>query len=80
MNSRFTPATNLKIGTVVLISNFVMQNGVSKKLEPIQKGRFQIIDKPTDVTYKLIDSNKKEIVQHRNNLLPYYPKNTIFAN
>ena len=24
--------------------------------------------------YKLIDSNKKEIVQHRNNLLPYYPK------
>ena len=26
------------------------------------------------VTCKLIDSNKKEIVQRRNNLLPYYPK------
>ena len=26
------------------------------------------------MTYKLTDSNKKEIVQHRNNLLPYYPK------
>ena len=32
------------------------------------------IDKPTDVTYKLTVSNKKEIVQYRNNLLPYYPK------
>ena len=29
--------------------------------------------KPTDVTYKLIDTNKKEIIQHRHNLLPYYP-------
>ena len=26
------------------------------------------------MTYKLIELNKKEIVQHRNNLLPYYPK------
>ena len=30
--------------------------------------------KPTDVTYKITDSDQKEIVQHRNNLLPYYPK------
>ena len=33
-----------------------------------------MIAKPTEVTYKLIDTTKKEIVQHRNNLLPYYPK------
>ena len=26
------------------------------------------------MTYKLTDSSKKEVVQHRNNLLPYYPK------
>ena len=26
------------------------------------------------MTYKLTDSTKKEIVQHRNNLLPYYTK------
>ena len=32
------------------------------------------MDKPTDVTYKLTDLNKKEIVQHRNNLSLYYPK------
>ena len=31
-------------------------------------------DKPIDVTNKLTDTNKKEIVQHRNNLLPCYPK------
>ena len=33
---------------------------------------------PTDVKYKLIDKKKKEIVQHRNNLLPYYPKEHAF--
>ena len=74
INSRFTPATDLKIGTFVLFLNFTKQKGTSKKLQPLQKGPYQIIDKPTDVTYKLTDTNKKQIVQHRNNLLPYYPK------
>ena len=72
--SRFTPATDLKIGTFVLIPNFNTQKGIYKKLQPLRKGPFQIIAKPTDVTYKLTYSTKKEIVQHRNNLLPYYPK------
>ena len=74
INSRFKPATDLKIGTFVLIPNFTIQKGFSKKLQPLEKGTYQITDKPTDVTYKLTDSNQKEIVQHRNNLLPYYPK------
>ena len=43
-------------------------------MQPLRKGPYQIIAKPTDVTYKITDSDKKEIVQHRNNLLPYYPK------
>ena len=73
-NSRFTPATNLKFGTYVLIPKFTTQKGISKKLQPLQKGPYQIIDKTTDVTYKLTDLNKNEIVQHRNNLLRYYPK------
>ena len=68
------PATDLKIRTFVLIPNFQTQKRISKKLQPLQKGPYQIIDKPTEVTYKLTDSTKKEIVQHRNNLLPYYPK------
>ena len=74
INSRFTPATDLKIGTFVLIPNFNTQKGISKKLQTLRKGPYQITAKPTDVTYKLTDSTKKEIVQHRNNLLPYYPK------
>ena len=74
INSRFTPATDLQIGTFVLIPNFKTQKGISKKLQSLRKGPYQVIAKPTDVTYKLTDLNKKEIVQHRNNLLPYYPK------
>ena len=74
INSRFMPATDLKIGTFVSKPNFNTQKGISKKLQPLRKGLYQIIAKPTDVTYKLTDSTKKEIVQHRNNLLPYYPK------
>ena len=74
INSRFTPAINFKIGTYVLIPNFTTQKGISKKIQPLRKGPYQIIDKPTDVIFKLKDLNKKEIVQNRNNLLPYYPK------
>ena len=74
INSRFKPATDLKVGTFVLIPNLSTQKRISKKLQPLRKGTYQIIAKLTDVTYKLTDSTKKEIVQHRNNLLPYYPK------
>ena len=73
------PATDLKNETFVLMPNFNTQKGISKKLQ--RKGPYQIIDKPTEVTYKLTevtykltDLDKKEIAQHRNNLLPYYPK------
>ena len=74
INSRFTPATKLKIGSYVLIVSFTTQNGISKELQPLEKRPYQIIDKTTDVKFKLMDLNKKEIVQHRNNFLPYYPK------
>ena len=74
INSRFTPATDLKIGSFVFIPNFITQKGISKNLQPLRKGPYQIIAKPTDVTYKFTDSTKKEIVQHRNNQLPYFPK------
>ena len=59
INSRFTPATDLKIGTFVLIPKFNTQKRISKKLQPLRKGRYQIIAKPTDVTYKLTDPTKK---------------------
>ena len=59
INSRFTPATDLKIGTLALIPNFTTQVGISENLQPLRKGPYQIIEKSTDVTYKLIDKNKK---------------------
>ena len=68
------PATDLKIGTFVSIPSFTIKKGISKKLQPLRKRPYQIIDKPTEVTYKLTDSSKKEVIQHHNNLLPYYPK------
>ena len=72
--SRFTPSSGLKIGTFVLIPNFNTQKGISIKLQPLRKRPYQIIAKPTDVAYKITDSDQKEIVQHRNNPLSYYPK------
>ena len=63
-NFKFTAATYLKIGTYVLIPNFTTQKKISKKLQPLQKGPYQITDKPTDLKYKLADLNKKEIIQH----------------
>ena len=60
INSRFTTATNLKIGIYVLIPNFSTQKRISKKIQPLREGPYQIYDKPTDVTYKLLDLNKKE--------------------
>ena len=77
INLQFTPATDLKIGTFDLIPNFQTQKGISKKIKPLGKGPYQIIAKPTEVTYKLIDTTKNEIVQHRNNLLTYYPKEYV---
>ena len=71
------PATDIKIGTFVLIPKFNTQKGISKKLQSLRKRPYQIIDKPTEVTYKLTYLNKKEFVQHCHNLLPYYPKDKI---
>ena len=77
--NKFTIRTSYKFKNwkYVLFLNFVTQKGFSKKLQPIQRGPIQIIDKTTDVTYRIIDSNKKEIVQHRKNFLPYYPKEYV---
>ena len=48
INTRFRPATYLKTGTFVFIPNFNTQKGISKKLQLLRKGPYQIIDKPTD--------------------------------
>ena len=40
----------------------------------LQKGSYQIIDKPSDVTLKFIDQKTKKYIQNRNNFLTYHPK------
>ena len=37
------PATELKIGTFVLIPNFNTQKRISKNLQPLQKAPYQIV-------------------------------------
>ena len=53
------PATDLKIGKFLLIPNFNKQKRISKKLQPLRKGIYQIVHNPTEVTHKLTDSKKK---------------------
>ena len=53
----------------MFLSNFTTRKGISKKLQPLRKGTYQIIDKPTEVTYKLTDLNKKKSF---NTIATYY--------
>ena len=78
--SRFTPASDLKIGTFVLIPNFNTQKGISKKLQTLRKGPYQIIVKPTDVTYKITDSNKEKLFNTETTYYLITQKNTHYAN
>ena len=41
------------------ILKLASQKGISKKLQPLRKRPYQIIDKPTEITYKLTDSTKR---------------------
>ena len=44
------------------------------------KGPYQIIDKPTDVTYKLTDSDKKKLFNTETLFYLNHGKSTLFAN
>ena len=64
---------NLKKGTHVLIPNFIIQKGILKKLQPIQKDHFKVY-KNLQTSHINLYITKKEIFQHRKNLFSYYPK------
>ena len=74
------PATDLKIGTFNLIPNFNTQKGNSKKLQPLRKGPYHIIAKPTEVTYKLTDSTKEKLFNIETIYYLTTRKNTHYAN
>ena len=71
---------NFKNWNLCLNSKFCNTKRISKKLQPIRKGPFQIIDKPTDVRYKLNDSNKKKLFNTETIFYHTTQKNTLFAN
>ena len=78
MNLRFRTANTLEKNTFVLVTNQQQIIGVSKKLLPLKTGPYLIIDKHTETTYILEDSNKEQITIHRNHIVPYYPKEKHF--
>ena len=74
MNLRFRTAKPLKKNTFVLLTNQQQIGAVSKTLLPLKTGPYIIIDKPTETTYILRDENEEHITIHRNQVVPYYPK------
>ena len=80
MHQRFGAAAPLKIGHCVLLKNHKIQVGLSKKLQLQKTGPYEIIEMPTDVTYKIKNQETgEELTSHRNNLLPFCPKNLVLG-
>ena len=66
----------LPIGTFVLKRNFLHVH-FSDKLKPLRNGPYKILDRLSDVTYELLAQNGSTVHVHRNNLFPYYPKESL---
>ena len=79
--NEFTIRTSYKFKSlnIFITPNFVIKK-ISRELLPIRKGSFQFIDKSTDVIYKLIEANKKEIFDTETTFHHTTQKNTLFAN
>ena len=63
------PNFHLKTGTYDLTPSFSKIKIKIYKTTTYPNEPYQIKENPTDNTYKLINSNKKVIIQQRNNLL-----------
>ena len=46
-------------------------------MEPLRIGPFKIINKISDITYEIVNQDGYTSHIHRNNLIPYYPKEPI---
>ena len=66
----------LPIGTFVLKRNFTLVH-FSDKLKPLPIGPHKIIDRQSDVTYELLSQDGSTVHVHRNQLIPYYPKEPL---
>ena len=68
-------ATILKPGQFVLVENKQFKLGISKKLQPVRTGVYEVIDRVAEHTYhiKHLGTGKVEM-KHRNLLIPYQRK------
>ena len=66
----------LPIGTFVLKRNFSHVH-FSDKLKPLRNGPYKILDRPSDVTYEHLSQDGSTLHVHRNQLIPYYPKEPL---
>ena len=66
----------LPIGTFVLKRNFTHVH-FSDKLKPLRFGPYKIIDRLSDVTNDLLSQDGSTVHVHRNQLIPYYPKEPL---
>ena len=68
-------ATTLKPGQYVLVENKQIKLGISKKLQPVRTGVYEVIDRVAEHTYhiKHLGTGKIEM-RHRNLLIPYQRK------
>ena len=66
----------LPIGTFVLKRKFTHVH-FSDNLKPLRSGPYKIIDRLSDVTYKLLSQDGSMVRVHRNHLIPYYPKEPL---
>ena len=81
VHQRFGAAAPLKIGHCVLLKNHKIQTGLSKKLHMQKTGPYEIIELPTDVTYKIKHKETgEEITSHRNNLISFTPKTLVLGS
>ena len=49
----------------------------SDKLKPLRNGPFKKLNKPREVTHKLLTQDRKRFNTHRNLLVPHYPKEPL---
>ena len=66
----------LDIGTFVLKGNFLHVH-FSDKLKPLRIGPFKIINKISDITNEIVNQDGYTSHNHKNRLVPYYPKKPI---
>ena len=66
----------LPLGTFVLKRKFTHVH-FSDKLKPLRIGLYKIWDRLSDVTYELLSQDGSTFYIHRNQLIPYYPKELL---